>query len=258
MPRLSLNARRQVITLHNSGFSVAVILKCLREENVLVTWRSLHRLIKKFREAMKYMDLDRRKREKKITQEMAIVMNSELEINDEATAMQLRNILIEKYPDLDVSLSTVKRQRQQLGWVCTRPHYCQLIRNMNKVKRLVWCLEQLRVKENFTNVIFSDECTIQLEHHGRLCFRKRRQPRKLKQCPKHPAKLQIWGAISSQGAASVVMFSGIMDAIRFGQILDASLVPFITECFPDGHRFQMDNDPKHRSAYIEEYFQRPI
>ena len=60
----------------------------------------------------------------KITQEMAIVMNSELEINDEATAMQLRNILIEKYPGLEVSLSTVKRQHQQLGWVCTRPHYC--------------------------------------------------------------------------------------------------------------------------------------
>ena len=194
MPRLSLNARRQVITLHNSGLSVAVILKRLREENVLVKRRSLHRLIKKFRETMKYTDLDRRKQEKKSTKEMAIVMNSELETNDEATAMQLRNILIEKYP---VSLSTVKRQCQQLGWVCTRPHYCQLIRDMNKVKRLVWCLEQLRVKENFTNVIFSDECTIQLEHHGRLCFRKRRQPRKLKQRPKHPAKLHIWGAISS-------------------------------------------------------------
>ena len=46
-----------------------------------------------------------------------------------------------------------------------------------------------------------------------------------------------------------------MDAIRFSEILDASLVPFIAECFPDGHRFQMDNDPKHRSSHIEGYFE---
>ena len=105
-------------------------------------------------------------------------------------------------------------------------------------------------------MIFSDECTIQLEHHGCLCFRKKKQPRKLKPRPKHPAKLHIWGAISSRGAASVVMFTGIMDAVRYGEILDASLIPFITECFPDGHRFQMDNDPKHHSTYIDNYFQQ--
>ena len=52
------------------------------------------------------------------------------------------------------------------------------------------------------------------------------------------------------------MFTGIMDAIHFSEILDASLVPFIAECFPDGHRFQMDNDPKHRSSHIEKYFER--
>ena len=51
------------------------------------------------------------------------------------------------------------------------------------------------------------------------------------------------------------MFTGIMEAIHFGKILDASLVPFIAECFPDGHRFQMDNDLKHRSSHIERYFE---
>ena len=99
-------------------------------------------------------------------------------------------------------------------------------------------------KEDFSNVIFSDECTIQLEHHGRLCFRKRLQPRKLKPHPKHPAKLHIWGAISSRGAASVVMFTRIMESIRFGEILDASLVPFIGECFPDWHHLTMTQNTK--------------
>ena len=50
------------------------------------------------------------------------------------------------------------------------------------------------------------------------------------------------------------MFSGIMDAVRYGDILDASLVPFIADWFSDGHRYQMDNDPKHCSSYIQSYF----
>jgi len=256
MPRLDLNARRKVILLHNAGVSIKCIEDRLKDEEVVVTRRSLHRLIKKYKETGTYTDLHRRKRDKKITQEMAIEINNELETNDETTARQLRSSLVEKYPGLEVSLSTIKRHRKQLGWVCTRPHYCQLIRELNKVKRLVWCQEQLRVKEDFANVVFSDECTVQLEHHGRLCFRKKFQPRKLKPRPKHPAKLHIWGAISSRGAASVVLFTGTMDAIRFGEILDASLIPFLSECFPEGHRFQMDNDPKHRSNYIENYFKR--
>ena len=53
---------------------------------------------------------------------------------------------------------------------------------------------------------------MQLEQHGRICFRKRFQPRILKQRPKHPVKLHIWGGISVKGATRLVMFTGIMDA----------------------------------------------
>ena len=93
--------------------------------------------------------------------------------------------------------------------------------------------------------MFTDECTIQLEHLGPLCSRKQFHPRKLKPSPKHPLKLHVWGAISQHGEAFIVMFTGTMDAIRFGEILDASLIPFLSECYPVFHRFQMDNDPKH-------------
>ena len=86
-------------------------------------------------------------------------------------------------------------------------------------------------------------------------FSKKKQPRKLKQRPKHPLKLHIWGAISYQGASPVVIFTGIMDAQRYAQILDRSLVPFIRSCYPAGHQFQQDNDPKHTSGHVERYFE---
>lgn len=47
-----------------------------------------------------------------------------------------------------------------------------------------------------------------------------------------------------------------MYAIRFGEILKASLLPFIQQCHPRGHRLYQDNDPKHTSKYIEKFFEK--
>ena len=120
----------------------------------------------------------------------------------------------------------------------------------------MWCEEQLRCKEDFKNVIFADESTVPLEQHSRICFRKWLQPRNLKQRAKHPVKIHIWGGISARGATRVIMFSGIMNAERLAIILEAGLLPFITEKFSDGHRLFHDNDPKHASQYIEDFFTR--
>ena len=57
-----------------------------------------------------------------------------------------------------------------------------------------------------------------------------------------------------RGATKIVIFTGIMNAVRYGQILEAYLLPFIDECYPDGHRLQQDNDPKHSSRYIQKNF----
>lgn len=119
----------------------------------------------------------------------------------------------------------------------------------------MWCKEALRSRDNFSDVIFSDESTVQLEHHGRICFHKRRQPRKLKQRPKHPPKLHVWGGISTRGATQVVIFKGIMNADRYQKILEKSLIPFIDSCYPNHHRLQQDNDPKHTSHRIENFFE---
>lgn len=126
---------------------------------------------------------------------------------------------------------------------------------LNKKKRLLWCKEQIRVKEKFTDVVFTDECTVQLENHSRLCFRKRLQPRQLKQRAKHPVKIHIWGGISSKGATNIIMFTGVINAERLETVLEVGLLPFIRDKFAAGHRLQHDNDPKHSSERIETFFE---
>ena len=255
MPRLQVSTRKRVIVLRRLGYSLRDIQGRLSEEGTEVKLRSLQRLCNKFQTKHTIQDLPRATKPRLLTTEMLSTMEDCLRNDDKLTARKLKVKLSEKFENFpEVSLSTIKRNRKEHGWVCTRPHYCQLLRNANKVKRKAWCQKQLDNSEQFHDVIFTDECTVQLDHHGRLCFRKKKEPRVLKQRPKHPPKVHIWGGISMRGATRLVMFTGNMNAIRYGKIIEASLVPFVRTCYPDGHRLQQDNNPKHSSKYIGRLF----
>ena len=137
MPRLNLESRRRVVTLVEKGYSVSTITRRLKEENTFISQQSLYRLMQKFRSCGIIQDLPRRKRSMKLSNEMLQFINLQLQQNDELTSRQLQSSLKEKYPLLNVSLPTIRRARKKLGWVCTKPHYCQLIRDLNK--RSVTC-----------------------------------------------------------------------------------------------------------------------
>lgn len=51
--------------------------------------------------------------------------------NDEITARGLKGLVAVRWPEVQVSISTIKRVRKELGWVCTRLHYCQLLQPVN-------------------------------------------------------------------------------------------------------------------------------
>ena len=74
---------------------------------------------------------------------------------------------------------------------------------------------------------------------------------KLKPKVKHPYKVHVWAGISKRGATKILIFTGIMKKEFYVQsIIKDTLLPFVTETFPDGHRFQQDNDPKHKSRLL--------
>jgi len=75
-------------------------------------------------------DLPRRKRGRILTDEMRQFIDDEMKKNDELTSNKLKELIEGKWTHVKVSRSTIKREKRKLGWVCTRPHYCQLLREV--------------------------------------------------------------------------------------------------------------------------------
>ena len=137
MPRMSLDTRKRVILLKDQGFSVSKILARLKQEQISITRQALYNLLKKHCESGCLVDLPKRTRTRKVSDEMVAIIDEALSSNDELTAREIRSILVERWPDLEVTLSTIKRIRNQIGWKCTRPHYCQMLRNVSLPKSLI-------------------------------------------------------------------------------------------------------------------------
>ena len=228
----------------------------LLEEETPVSLVSIYKLLKKFKTTGNVHDCKRKASTPKLLgPEHLHLIDDALAEDDELTARKLKSMLEERWPELRVSIPTIKRARKyDLGWIRTHPQYCHLVRVAKKQNRLAWCQERIDEKDDFKDVIWSDECSVQLDHHGRLCFGKVKQPRGLKPRSKHPPKVHVWAAISKRGATSVVIFKGIMTSSRYCSILETALLPFIEATYPSGHRFQQDNDTKHTSNYTKDFF----
>ena len=81
--------------------------------------------------------------------------------DDEATAVQLHALLV--CSGYTMTFKTVLRCRSALGWTFRGSAYCQLIRQENKAKRLEWA--QQHRNDNFADVIWTDNCSVQMESH---------------------------------------------------------------------------------------------
>ena len=168
--------KRRIIHFHQLGYKPPTIVKLLREEQLRASRVGVAKFIARFRETNSLSRKEGSGRPSSITPAMQAIVEDKMREDDETTAYQLRALL--QSHSYTISRRTVLRCRVQLGWTFRGSAYCQLIRDANKVKRLEWARQYLN--DNFDNVVWTDECSVQLESHKRFCCRKQGEPPRLK------------------------------------------------------------------------------
>ena len=256
MGRMSIPTRNEVIRLHSKGLTVVQIQSELGRRDLTVSRLSIYKLLKKWQTARKVADLPRSTPSygKNVTLEVLNFIDKEMYNDDHLTAPILMEKVNDKF-DVNFSVSKIKLIRKKLGWRSDSTAYCQLIKNHNIPKRLKYARERIAAKDEFNDAMFSDECTIKMESHGKITFRKWYEPKKFKPKPKHPYKLHVWAAISRKGPSRIVIFHGIMRSQFFVDEILSAAKEFIDKKFPNSpHRYIQDNDPKHTSKLTKKAY----
>ena len=251
---LSIYEKQRILFYNSKGLQPSQIVSALKVEDIRTTRQTVARFIRRFQQTKTIARKEGSGRPSKITPQVRCIVDQAMKNDDETTAIQLHKLLTAQ--GISISFSTIIRCRSMLGWTFRGSKYCQLIRRQNKIRRFIWACDNLNeaVNNGFSDVIWTDKTTVQLESHRRHSFRKKGEPAALKPRPKHPIKLHVWAGISRKGPTSVAIFEGIMDAEFYISLLRAHLLPCIREKFPDHHKLMQDNDPKHTSKAAKQFF----
>ena len=246
--------RNRILALAKASKTPTEIVSILSEENIVVVRSTVSRIIRRTKEKEQGQQRqDRRGRPRKASSPVKRKIDEVYKQDPEVTAAELKNVLENELPGLRIGVSTVKRARKEAGWICTQTRNCQMVRDANKIKRLEFCWKIIETNDDFGNVIFTDESSVEIERATTIRFHEQGEMYKPAPKPKHPLKVHVWGGISKHGPTELVIFEGIMDAVLYCEMLETSLLPFIRNTLPV-HRFQQDNDPKHTSRYAKQFY----
>ena len=177
---LTTYAKQRIVHYYSAGLNAPSIKRKLQEEDGLLVSRvAVWKFLRLYLETGSLAKREGGGRCSKITPEVKLLVEQQMMKDDETTACQLHKMLSER--NINMSIATILRCRKELGWTFRGSSYCQLIRTVNKEKRLNWAKQYLgEVEDGFMDVIFSDKSSIQIETHKRYCYRKQGLPPKNK------------------------------------------------------------------------------
>ena len=164
--------KRRILFFANQGLRPLTIAAVLQKEGVVVSRQGVRGFLARVNE----VGLGRKAgsgRAKKRSAVVKAIVKSAMRSDDETTAKELRQKL--SIAGHRLSVTTSWRCRKELGWTTRRTAYCQMVRQANKAKRLEWAhahLHETEAEAGFSDIIFTDETSVQLESHRRFSCRK--------------------------------------------------------------------------------------
>ncbi|CAG2206429.1 unnamed protein product [Mytilus edulis] len=198
--------RLEIASLYRQNWKISAIVRYLSNQHGIdVNWSTVRNVILKYKSGDLFADPNSNFiKFHKVTDGDISTVRSALAEQCTMTATDVRRELVSKGSVL--SKTTVQRIIHEAGYTASAPRYCQMIREANKVKRLTFCQQLITDNDNFADIIFTDECTVQLHDNKVVIYRLRDQVAQPIPQPKHPFKLHVWGGISRRGTTRLLNF----------------------------------------------------
>ena len=170
---LSIYEKQRIHYYNRKGLLPSQIVSALKVNDIHTTRQTVARFLRRFQQTQTIAQKEGSGRPSKITPEVRYIVDQAMKNDDETTATQLHKLLTAQ--GISITFSTIIRCRSMLGWTFRGSKYCQLIRRQNKIKRFIRaCANFIEAIHNgFSDVIWTDETTVQLESHRRHSFRKK-------------------------------------------------------------------------------------
>lgn len=189
-------------------------------------------------------------RPRKVTPEMAIDIDLLVSRDKFISTTEMKKQLSEIHT-VKISEATIQRELHNSGFKCVLPRRVPALKPHHIKKRIEW--SKSHSKHDWNNTIFSDESSIQLIQNTRKVWTRNPKDETLG-CSKFPQKVFFWGAIYLGGRSSIEIIEGIMTASVYRDILQRRMLPLIPKKGYKKPFFQQDNDSKHTSRLLKEFF----
>jgi transposase len=170
-----------------------------------------------------------------------------------AKAVNLRSNIPKK-----VSLWTVQRVLRAGGLLSRIAVKKPFLSKCNIAKRKKWCKEYSTFEPvDWSNVIFSDECRMQMMPTRRRLVRRRKGTRLQTNLVCHTMKyggysIMVWGAIKADGSRALIKCPITLNSSAYQVVLENGLA----QLYDANNTFMQDNAPCHKSASTLAYLER--
>lgn len=165
-----------------------------------------------------------------------------------------------------VSPPTVRRRLQKANLPGRLAKKVPLMRKNNLQMRLQFAESHSNRcgpegEKKWTNILWSDETKINLfgndyQKHVRRPNGKEFHIRFTKKTVKHGGGcINVWGCFSWYGVGPIFQTTNKMTALEYRKIMERVMLPYAEENMPLRWVFQQDNDPKHTSKLLKNFFE---
>lgn len=243
--------RQKIIDLHNKGTRQSEISSTLGVKKYTVS-----RLIKNFKEKGTFLVNHKGGRPRSTSPR-----------DDQLIARYIKKypfksaVSVQKETNISVSPRTIGRRLQEAGLFSRRPAKKPLISKKNRAKRLHFAQEHVGWSvSKWKSVLFSDESKFNMfgsdgNHRVWRPVKKRLNERYCQKTVKHGGgHVMVWGCFSGKGLGPIHRIEGIMDRFMYRDIMENVMLPYAEWQMPLKWIYQQDNDPKHTSVVVKNWF----